>query len=141
VPIDLGIIPYLPVIILGTVASCFWLVALILFIRAIVIGSRGVRVPGRVTGHSDYMSRGTRMYSAIYEATVDGRPLQCTSGVATSWQTPAVGSVVTLLYRPGNREKPLIALGFSRFLLCIIFAGVAAILTASALPWLVPLLG
>jgi hypothetical protein len=130
VPIDLSLIPYLPAIIFGSVGACFWLVALILFIRALVIGSRGVRVPGRVTGYNDYYGRrGRRMYSAICEAMVpDGRTLQCTSGIAMSWKSPPVGTAVTLLYRADNPEKPLLRLGFSRFFWCTMIAGVAALL-------------
>jgi hypothetical protein len=132
--VDLSLIRLLPVIILGSVAACFWLVALILFIRVLVIGSRGVRVPGRVTGYNDFYGRhGRRMYSAIYEATVpDGRTLQCTSGMATSWQSPPVGTVVTLKYRADDPEKPLVTLGFMRFIWCTVFAGTAFMLTIPA---------
>jgi hypothetical protein len=76
------------------------------------------------------------MYSAVYEATVpDGRTLRCTSGIATSWQSPPVGTVATLLYRPHDPSRPLVTLGFSRFLFATIFAGVAAFLTVTAIPF------
>jgi hypothetical protein len=122
---------------MGGVAAVFWLVALVLFVRVRVIGSQGRRVPGRVIGHSDYVSHRRRhrnvMYCAIYEATVDGRTLQCKSEMGTSWKSPPLGTVVTLLYRPDNLEQPLMALGFMRFLWCLVFAGVALVLTLSAL--------
>ncbi len=130
---DLAFVTLLPATILGIGAACFWLVALILFIRGVLFARRGVRVQGRVTGFTDTMSRRRRMYSAIYEAQVpDGRTLQCTSGVATSWQSPPVGTVATLLYRPQDPSKPLATLGFSRFILCSVFAGTAAVLTIPA---------
>jgi hypothetical protein len=132
--LDLSGILLLPVAILGTVAACFWLVALVLCLRALVSGSRGVRVQGRVVGFSDSYSRRRRMYSAIYEATVpDGRTLRCTSGIAKSWKSPAEGTVVTLAYRSDDPKKPLATLGWERFLFAGIFAGVAAVLTSSAI--------
>src|SRR5689334_19837914 len=112
----------LPAIIFGSVAGIFWLVALVLFIRALTVGSKGVRVQGVVVDHNHSFSgrHGRGMYSAVYQATVpDGRTLQCTSGIATSWKSPPVGAVATLLYRADNPEKPLIVLGFMRFLLCV----------------------
>jgi hypothetical protein len=130
---DVGFVALLPVAFLGAFAGVAWIAALVLFLRALAAGARGVRVQGRVVGYTESMGRRQRMYSAIYEATVDGRALQCTSGIATSWRSPAVGTVVTLLYRPHDPEKPLLVLGFARFLWCTIFAGVALILTVPAI--------
>jgi hypothetical protein len=131
--VDLSYVVLLPAIIFGGIAACFWVVALILLVRAVTFGKKGVRVQGRVAGHDEYRHRGRLMYRAIYEAPVpDGRTLQCTSGMGTSWKSPPVGTVVTLLHRPQDPKRPLAALGFAPYVLCTIFGGVATILTVSA---------
>jgi Protein of unknown function (DUF3592) len=131
---DLTLIAYLPAAILDLFALVFWIVALILFIRARSFVARGMRVQGRVVGYSDYTSRGRRMYAPIYEATVaDGRTLQVTSGIAMSTQSPAIGTVAPLLYRPHDPSRPLAMLGISRYIMTIVFTGVAATVTIPAI--------
>ncbi len=132
---NLVLLAYLPVVILGFLALIFWIVALILFIRTRSLSASGVRVQGRVVRFDDYRGRGGRlMYSAVYEATVpDGRTLQCKSGIATSYQSPPIGTVAPLLFRPQDSSKPLITLGFSRYIMTTVFAGVALIVTIPAI--------
>jgi Protein of unknown function (DUF3592) len=131
---DLSLIAYLPAVIVGFVALVFWIVALILFIRARSFVASGTRVQGRVVDHSDYMGRQGRMYAPVYEATVaDGRTLRVTSGIAMSSKSPPVGTVAPLLYRPQDPSRPLAMLGISRYIWTLVFTGVAAILTIPAI--------
>jgi hypothetical protein len=130
----LAYVAYLPGLIVGFVAVIFWIVALILFIRARSFIASGTRVQGRVVDHSDYMGRQGRMYAPVYEATVaDGRTLRVVSGIAMSRKSPPIGTLAPLLYRPQDPSRPLAMLGISRYIWTIVFTGVAAILTIPAI--------
>ncbi len=113
--------------VMGCVCVLLWGIALVSALAARIPGD-AIMVQGVVVGFSQHHSRGRRgrsrlMYAPIYRVTLpDGQTIEsgAASGISKSWQSPPVGTPVTLAYIPRGGASALRETGAMRFLAPII---------------------
>jgi hypothetical protein len=118
----------LPVAIMGLTCLLLWGIAgaLVLVVRRDV--QAGVRVTGEVYAFGTYVRKGQTMYVAKYRAMLpDGREVRGSSSMGKSWQSPAVGTGVVLVYRADDHDNPLHETGGLRYLVPGILFAVGAV--------------
>ena len=114
-----------PAVVFSFVGVLMFVIALVAFVKAQGATSGGVTVPGRVVDHESYRgNRGRTMYTAVFEATIDGRTVKCRSNIGKSWRGPAVGTPVSLVWVP--RTGTLLEGGVAPYLVAIIVGAIGA---------------
>ncbi|PSK93737.1 uncharacterized protein DUF3592 [Murinocardiopsis flavida] len=128
---------------LGGVGALFLAMGGTTVYRVMALRSRGVRVPGRITGaRISTSSEGGTSSAATFEfTTVEGRHVHTTQPVSSSSNRLRAGHAVTVAYDPGDPERAEVVEAVTQLAGGLAFAAAGAALLIGGAVALARLLG